>query len=131
MQHKGVAALTLKRVDDLRVTGGSQGHGANSLRFTTGEECRTVSLRQYIHLAGNRSDRAVVSAVDARLTRQNTTSNNVLFKRLEHVFNVVCGRAVFCCELGDNLVLYLTDTLIARRFLSDSISFAQWPRSGR
>ena len=130
MKHEWVTAFAFQSVNDLRVPGRPQRNCTNGLSFAPSEKCRTVCFRQYINLAGNRSDRAIIAPVNARFARQNTATNNVLFEGLKDVFNVVWGRAIICCKLSNDLVFYLPDTLIARSFLSDSVSLSQWPGGG-
>jgi hypothetical protein len=125
VQHKGIATLTLKRVDDLRIAGEpsvTAPIACVSPRVKSADPCALGN----IDLAGNRPHGAVIAAVDSRLTAIIRFARSLL-EALEHVFYVVRGRAAFCCQLAMNSSEYLTNTLVARRFLSNTIRFAQGP----
>ena len=84
-----------------------------------------MRLGQNIHFAGNRANSAVIPPVDTRLARQDTTANDLLLKALEDVLDVVFRRTVLSRQLGHDLVLNLSDTLVARGFLGNAVCLAE------
>ncbi len=80
VQHERLFALTLDRVDDLRIAAGAERGGHNRLRLTAGEKCRTVSTRQNAHLYIDRAHGTLITAVDARLAADHPLANDGLLK---------------------------------------------------
>ena len=78
MQHKRIATLAFQRINNLRVTGRTQGHGTDGLRFTTGEQGATVHLGQHVDFTGDWTHSAVVAAINTRLTGQDALAHQVL-----------------------------------------------------
>ena len=89
-----------------------------------------MRLRQDIHFAGNRTNGAVIPPVDTRLTCQDTTANDLLFKALEDVLDVILRRTILSRQLGEDLVLNLSHTLVARGFLGNAVCLTQRARGG-
>ena len=85
-----------------------------------------MRFSEHIDFAGDRSHGSVITAVDAWLTGQDAASHDALFKTLEHIFHVVCRRTALCCQLGQHLIPYLTDLLVASGFLSGTICLTEW-----
>ena len=78
---------------------------------------------EYINFASNLTHCATITTIDTWLSSENALTNNTLFKRLKLVLNIVCCWTIFCCELLNNCIANLTNTLVARGFFGDAIGF--------
>ena len=80
---------------------------------------------QDIHFAGNRTNGAVIPPVDTLLTCQDTTPNNLLLEALEDVLDFVFRSTIVSCQLSDDLILDLSNALVARGLLGDAVCLAE------
>ena len=80
---------------------------------------------QHINFASNLTNRTAITAIDTRLTRQNTLADNALFKRLKFVLDVIRRRTVFNGKRLDDSIFDLTYTLVSRGFLGDAVCLTQ------
>ena len=67
MQHEVLAELTRQRIDLLRVAVGAERGSDQRLRFTAGEQRRTVHARQHAVADFDGANGARIAAVDAWL----------------------------------------------------------------
>src|SRR5260221_4332317 len=80
VQHERLFAFAGQAVDDLRVASRAQSRDHQRLSFTAGEQCRTVSARQYARADIDAAHRLGVAAVDARMTFQDPLAHQPVFK---------------------------------------------------
>src|SRR5690606_22980443 len=126
VQHEMILALAFEGVDGLRVTRSTERGHADRLRFTAGEQRRTVRFRQYADFDADTAHGFVVAAVDTRLLIQDAVANDARLQILEQVFDFVSTElGTFASELGDGLIFQFTDTVVAHVFFSDAIGFAE------
>ena len=79
MQHERVFFLAFQGIQQLCVTGGTQGRDDQCLGFATGEQRRTVSLRQNADFDVQRTYSAGVAAVDTWLAVYDVFANGAVF----------------------------------------------------
>ncbi|CRM97559.1 hypothetical protein [Pseudomonas sp. 22 E 5] len=113
MQHERVFFLAFQGVQQLCVTGSTQGRDYQSLSFATGEQCRTVSFRQNADFDVQRTYGAGVATVDTWLAVNDVLANGAVFDFTECSFNVAGRRLTFFTgQFGYNLVFQLAQASI-------------------
>ena len=114
VQHEGVFFLAFQGVQQLCVTGSTQGRNDQGLGFATGEQRRTVSLRQNADFDVQRTHGAGVATVDTWLAVNDVFANGAVFDLTESSFDFAGRRlAFFTGQLGNDLVLQLTQASVA------------------
>src|SRR5207253_2772349 len=123
VQHEGVFFLAFQGVQQLCVTGGTQSRDYQSLGFTTGEQCRTVGLRQNTDFDVQRTYSAGVAAVDTWLAVNDVFANGAVFDFTESSFDFAGRRlAFFTGQLGNNLVFQFTQASVTVGLDGDGVS---------
>ena len=128
MEHERLFALARQGVDDLRVAAGAERRRDQRLRFATREECRTVRTGQHARLDGDLAHGVHVTAVDARLARDDAATDDVVFETAEFVGDLarlVLG-AFARGQRFDQGLLDLADARVARLLLGDLIGLDQF-----
>ena len=122
MQHERVFFLAFQGVQQLCVTGSTQSRDYQGLGFTTGEQRRTVSLRQNADFDVQRTHGAGVATVDTWLAVNDVFANGAVFDFTEGCFDFAGRRlAFFAGQLGNDLVLQLAQACVTVGLDSDGV----------
>lgn len=115
--------LAFKGVEQLCVTSSTQRGHNQRLSFATGEQCRTVSLRQNADFNVQWADSAGVTTIDTRLAVDDVFANGAVFDFTESGFDFAGRRAaVFDSEFGNDLIFQLAQTRITVGLDGDGVS---------
>ena len=126
MQHKRIAALAFKRVNDLRIARGTQRYSTNCLGFTAREQGAAMHFGQHIHFTGDGTHGAIVTAVDTVFARQYTLAHQSLLNLLEKFLHVISRWAACSRQCGNRCITNSANALIACRLLCDAIGLAKF-----
>jgi hypothetical protein len=123
VQHEGLAALALQRVNDLRIATGAERRDHEGLRLTAREQRRAMGTRQYTDLHGDRANRRRIATVDTRIAAEDPLADDLAFEAeqlITHVISGVLGRFAARQLFGDRL-LDLADARVSRLLLDDAV----------
>jgi len=122
VQHERVFFLAFQGVQQLCVTGSTQGRNDQGLGFATGEQRGTVSLRQNADFNVQRTYGAGVATVDTWLAVNDVFANGAVFDFAERCLDVAGRRlAFFAGQLGNDLILQLAQASVTVGLDSDGI----------
>ncbi len=123
VQHEGVFLLAFQGVEQLRVTGSAEGRNDQGLGLATGEQCRTVGLVEHADFDVQPANGTGVATVDAWLAIDDVLANGAIFDLTEGILHFAGRRlAFFTGELGNDLVLQLTQARVAVLLDGDGVS---------
>ena len=87
MQHEWLFALAFDRIDHLRVTTCAERCNNDRLSLTTCEYSGTVCPGQRTNFNVDRTNGALVTTIDTRLTLDDALANDALLKLVQCTFN--------------------------------------------
>ena len=122
VQHEGVFLFAFQGVQQLCVTGSTEGGNDQRLGFATGEQCRAVGFGQNTDFDVQRAHGAGVTAVDARLAVHDVLAHGAVFQLAEDFLDLASGRAgFFVAQAGNGFIAQLAQAGVAVRFLGDGV----------
>ena len=126
MEQEGVGALAHQFVDVLRIACGTQSRGNQRLRFATGEQCGTMSTRQYAGTNVQTTDHVFFAAIDTRLACQYAATNHVFLDGVQDFTQLVSVQGfIFSNQRGDGFRFDHVNLSVTLLFVGDTVSIAQ------
>ena len=120
MEQEGIGTFAHQFIKNLRVTSSTQRCGNQRLRFTTGEQRRTVSTRQHASTHIQTTDHIFFTTVDTRFACQYAATNNVFLDRVQNF-----TQFVFSKQRRDGFRFDDINLRITLLFVGDAVSIAQ------
>ena len=122
MQHEAIASFALQCIDDLLIGFGTQSCHYQTLRFSTGKQCRTVCTRQYTQVDFDWTYGARVTTVDTWFAIQNFRTHHFCFEVKQDVahFDFIHFRATFA-QSGDGFRRYFAQCVGTQLFFTDLV----------
>ena len=93
VQHERIFALTLYGIDELSIATGTQSRNDNGLCLAACEDGGAMRAWQNTNLNVDRSHRALITAIDTRLTANNALTNNGLLQFGQGSLDLISGPA--------------------------------------
>src|SRR3954453_4987201 len=127
VKHEALGVFPLQSIDDLLIACRAERSNGQRLGLASREQRGTVRSRQDTRADGNRTSRARIAAVDARLAVENAAADDLGFEITEDGAGkiVICRLGSISNNLLEHLVTQCTQLLGPLLFLTRSIGFLQ------
>ena len=126
VEQEGIGTFAHQFIKNLRVTSGTQRCSNQCLRFTAGEQRRTVSTRQHASTHIQTTDHIFFTTVDTRFACQYAATNNVFLDSVQNFTQFVFVQGfVFSKQRRDGFRFDDINLRITLLFVGDAVSIAQ------
>ena len=133
VEHEAVRVLAHQRVDPLLVAGRAERRYDDRLRLAAREQRRAVRARQHAGADRDRTHRARVAAVDARLAGQDLVADDLRLELEHEIVDLVrvARRRIRRNALGGDVGVDVLQPLLARLLRAQLVGLAQRRRRPR